>query len=103
MSQPRDFHGHGLLLIFLSLGMSKRFLWMSQPRTDFHGVLVISVIRNEFQVFVDVPPQEISMAMGFLLIFLSLGMSKRFLRMSQPKTDFHGHGFLLLFLSLGMS
>ena len=32
---------------------------MSQPTTDFHGILVnISVIRNEFQVFVDVSTQD---------------------------------------------
>ena len=48
------------LLIFLSLGMSSRFLWMSQPRTDFHGVLVsISLLRNEFKVCVGVPSQDI--------------------------------------------
>jgi hypothetical protein len=32
---------------------------MSQPRKDFHGILVnISVVRNEFKVFVDVPTQD---------------------------------------------
>jgi hypothetical protein len=45
--------------------MSKRFLWVSQPRTDFHGALVIiSLLRNEFKVFVDVPsPGKISMGL----------------------------------------
>jgi hypothetical protein len=57
-NQDTDFHGI-LVIISVLRNEFNVFLWMSQVRTDFYWILVnISVISYELEVFVDVPSQD---------------------------------------------